>query len=301
MKILEMKKWTIESSEPCDIMELDKRKDGVYVTCFTDPEVPYLVTFKIDPEELVIDEDDDDAMYSFFYELINTLITNRDEFEITDEEFETVVKNLEQDMKRHTDDISKYDDFDDEIVEDKDVEDDDEEDEEDDNPPVDFDNSILLMTGDRFGFNQDAVNWDEFTGENLLKLQHDLELIHTNLINMYAGRINPGEIIDDATNIINNQLGFPDNYIFPMAKPDISDRELALIKMFDVHAMYFKLYKNAAVRDEKAQTQQTMDSFSQEILKVMMEASAAENDDKYDVSDVIEAAEDIRNEEVGDL
>ena len=273
MKILEIKTLSGLTNEEC--AELIKKRtetdtNGVYMYIPKNEKEDEFIMIKTDPEEFVPDTTDDDSMYSYMHGVWKDIIENRDNYEIDDEDFDIIVDKLEEELAGMTCDISKYDDFDSEVDE-----------------AVDADQLIIrTMPGDNFAIPKDTINWDhniEIMGE----IENNMIAFHESIRNMMAGRVQPDEVIDTADTILGN-LNINVSYIFPQVEA-VSKRELAILKMFDAYAAYSSLYTNTAY-------QKSIKDANNAIQELLYNIQAA-NNDVDDVSDVIEAAEDIKNNE----
>ena len=273
MKILEIKTLSGLTSEEC--AELIKKRtetdtNGVYMYIPKNEKEDEFIMIKTDPEEFVPDTNDDDSMYSYMHGVWKDIIENRDNYEINDEDFDIIVDKLEEELAGMTCDISKYDDFDSEVDE-----------------AADVDNLIIrTMPGDNFAIPKDTINWDHNI-EIMDEIENNMIAFHESIRNMMAGRVQPDEVIDTADVILGN-ININVSYIFPQVEA-VSKRELAILKMFDAFAAYSSLYTNAV-------SHKSIKDANNVIQELLYNIQAA-NNDIDDVSDVIEAAEDIKNNE----
>lgn len=273
MKILEIKTLSGLTNEEC--AELIKKRtetdtNGVYMYIPKNEKEDEFIMIKTDPEEFVPDTTDDDSMYSYMHGVWKDIIENRDNYEIDDDDFDIIVDKLEEELAGMTCDISKYDDFDSEVDESEDID------------------KLIIRTipGDNFVIPMDTINWDhniEIMGD----IENNMIAFHESIREMMAGRIQPDEVINTADTILGNlNINIP--YIFPQVEAT-SKREIALLKMFDAYAAYATLYSNTAY-------QKSIKDANNAIQELIYTIQNANINDADDVSDVIEAAEDIKNE-----
>ena len=119
---------------------------------------------------------------------------------------------------------------------------------------------------------------------------------------MMAGKKQPSELIETADQILQH-MNINTDYIFPLAN-SITDREMALIKMFDAFAAYSTIFAYTKEISAKRQANEDLNQLIN-VLQSIPNDNVGDSDeaslymsgmDDDDVSDVHEAAEAIEND-----
>lgn len=188
---------------------------------------------KIDADEKSVNVEDDDAMYSFFYELRDNVIINRDDFDITEEEFEIVINGIENTLEEISEatKVPKYDEPTTPAT--------DKTDKEEETIP------FLTMTGIYPG-EKSSINWDHNI-ENLNEIDQAVIDMHGYIWRMMQGEVEPDELISTADAYLEN-FGFSTDYNFPVE--NVTAREIAILKMMDVFSAYSTILHHTVI--EKA-------------------------------------------------
>lgn len=232
------------------------------------------INIKIDTEEELVATYDDDAMYSFYYELSNKLIAERDYLNLTEEEFELMTYDIDNQMHSYSEDIAKYDSYDGE---------------ENEEPEDESIFRILTSMGDVYTTPYDSINWDH-NADNIEVIEESLNSMHTIVARLMAGQATVEEVDETATEALAG-MNLKTNYAFPVE--NVSPREIAILKMFDAYSAYSSIFAYAAAfkayRDSNQRFEDFQEGISSLIQSMSEGISGVDIDD--DISDVADAAE----------
>lgn len=159
----------------------------------------------------------------------------------------------------------------------------------------------FTMPGQVYSTKFDSINWD-WNHEHIKDIEAALCQFHEMTAEMMAGKKQPSELIETADQILQN-MNLDTNYIFPLAN-SVTDREMAIIKMFDVFAAYSTIFAYTKEISAKRQANNDLNQLINIIQSIPNdnvgdgdESSMHMSDmDDDDVTDVHEAAEAIKTD-----
>ena len=273
MKILEVNKINLNEEET---ERLTIRDNIVDVKAHIGEDL--FINIKIDTEEELVATYDDDAMYSFYYELNNKLIAERDDLNLTEEEFELMAYDIDNQMHSYSEDIAKYDSYDGE---------------ENEEPEDESIFRILTSMGDVYTTSYDSINWDH-NADNIEVIEQSLNSMHTIVARMMAGQATVEEVDETATEALSG-MNIKTDYAFPVE--NVSPREIAILKMFDAYSAYASIFAYAAAFKAYRDSNKRFEEFQEGINGLIQSMSEGISGvDIDDISDVDEAVENINTE-----
>ena len=172
-----------------------------------------------------------------------------------------------------------------------------EENDDDDEPKL----LTFTMPGQVYSTKFDSINWD-WNCEHIADIEAALCQFHEMVTEMMASKKQPSELIETADQILQH-MNINTDYIFPLAN-SITDREMAIIKMFDAFAAYSTIF---AYTKELCAKRQASNDLNQliNIIQSIPNNNTGDSDeaslymsgmDDDDVTDVHEAAEAIKTD-----
>ena len=124
---------------------------------------------------------------------------------------------------------------------------------------------IITSTGDIYHTAYDSINWSH-NADNLKSIEEAMCTFQTMIAQMYSGKTTVDEVTEMAEGVLDNMSVDP-NYVFPQAK-DVTQREMATIKMFDAFAAYAVIYAHSAMYNEKRNS----DNRFEAVIKMMTDS-----------------------------
>ena len=225
---------------------------------------------KIDTDEKTFDVEDNDAMFSFLYGLRDNIIINRDDFDITEEEFEVIINGIENTMEeiREETKVPKYDEPTTPATN-----------EEDEKIP------FLTMTGIYPG-EKTSINWDHNI-EHLDEIDQAVTDMHGYIWRMMQGEVEPDELISTADAYLEN-FGFSTDYNFPVN--NVTAREIAILKMMDVFSAFSTILHHTVIEKANREKDAIIEQLVTELQSIYEGIPDNMNEDEAvnDLNEVIE-------------